>query len=182
MFGKNGVSRDPKKLKAVQDAPRPTDKHQVKSLLGMANYVQRYIPGLATMVKPLRVLTRQNVDFLWTQECDSAWLELKSCLTSSSVMAYFNPELKSELVVDASPYGLGAILTQIRDHNNGNRETHIIAYASKVLDDVESGYSQIEREALAVQCGVEHFHLYLYGTQFTVITDHKPRVRILLMC
>ena len=46
------------------------------------------------------------------------------------------------------------------------------------LDEVESRYSQIEREALAVCWGIEHFHLYLYGTEFTVVTDHKPLVSV----
>lgn len=177
IFGENGVSPDPKKVKAVQDAPRPTDKRQVKSLLGMANYVQRFIPGLATLAKPLRELTKQNSDFVWSEECDQAWKQLKTSLTSSSVMAYFDPRLKTELVVDASPVGLGAILTQIHD-KDGRRDTQVVAYASRALDEVESRYSQVEREALAVRWGIEHYHLYLYGIQFSVITDHKPLVSV----
>lgn len=46
---------------------------------------------------------------------------------------------------------------------------HIIA-----LNDVETRYSQTEREALAVVWGCEHFHLYLFGNKFKIISDHKP--------
>ena len=95
--------------KSVRDAPRPTDKRQVKSILGMANYVQRYITGLASLVKPLRELTRKNSLFEWTGECEDAGLELKDSLTSDTVMSYFNHKLETELVVDASPHGVGAI-------------------------------------------------------------------------
>ena len=175
IFSEDGISPDPKKISAVCDAPRPVDKKQVRSLLGMVNYVQRYIPGLATLVKPLRELIKTSTNFVWSDECESAWITLKSSLTDSSTMSYFDPNQKTELLVDASPVGLGAILTQI--DADGDRR-YVVAYASKSCDDVESRYSQIEREALAVRWGIEHYHLYLYGAPFTVVTDHKPLVSV----
>ena len=60
-------------------------------------------------------------------------------------MAHYNPEAETELRVDASPVGLGAILMQSNGH-----ETRPVAYASRTLTDVERRYSQTEREALAV--------------------------------
>ena len=51
--------------------------------------------------------------FDWTPECEAAWIRLKDSLTSDTVMSYYDPNLSTELVVDASPCGLGAILTQI---------------------------------------------------------------------
>ena len=72
-------------------------------------------------------------------------------------------------MVDASPTGLGAILTQ---------DGKIVSYASKALTDVERRYSQTEREMLATVWGIEHFHLYLYGSAFTILTDHKPLIGI----
>jgi len=56
----------------------------------------------------------------------------------------------------------------------GDGGTNIVAYASRSLTDCESRYSQTEREALTVVWGIEHFHLYLYGSSFQIITDHKP--------
>lgn len=61
--------------------------------------------------------------------------------------------------------GLGAVLTQ---------DGKIISYASKGLSDVEKRYSQTEKEALAIVWGIEHFHLYLFGSEFIMTTDHKP--------
>ena len=80
-------------------------------------------------------------------------------MATPEVMKYFNPSLKTELIVDASPVGLGAILTQLTADEGMN----IIAYAIRLLTDCESRYSQTEREALAVIWRIEHFHLYLYG-------------------
>jgi hypothetical protein len=86
-------------------------------------------------------------------------------------MAHFDPSAPTQLRVDASPFGLGAILTQ----THGD-ETRPVAYASRTLTavHVERRYSQTEREALAVVWGCERFHLYLYGTTFDIYTDHKP--------
>ena len=93
-------------------------------------------------------------------------------------MAYFYPKLETELIVDGLPAGLGAILTQLHTSKDGPKSVRIVAYASRSLDDEESRYSQAEREALAVRWAIEHFHLYLFGTEFTVLTDHKPLVSI----
>ena len=84
-------------------------------------------------------------------------------------MAHYNPEAETELRVDASPVGLGAILMQFH-----GQEVRPVAYASRTLTEVERRYSQTKREALAVVWGCEKFHLYLYGTQFKLYTDHKP--------
>ena len=84
-------------------------------------------------------------------------------------MAYFNPTKQTEVPVDASPVGVGVILAQ---------EGKIIAYTSRVLTDVEQRYSQTDREMLAVVFSVKCFHLYLYGSNFAVYTDHKPLLGI----
>ncbi|CAC5395689.1 unnamed protein product [Mytilus coruscus] len=80
-------------------------------------------------------------------------------------MAYFDPRKATVLIVDASPVGVGALLTQ---------DGKVNAYASRALSDVEKRYSQTEREGLAIVWAIEHFHLYLYGHKFTLVTDHQP--------
>jgi hypothetical protein len=76
-------------------------------------------------------------------------------------MAYFDTTKCTELIVDASPTGLGAILQQ---HTPGNEDHKVIAYASRALSPVEQRYSQTEREALAIVWAMERFHIYTYGT------------------
>jgi hypothetical protein len=80
-------------------------------------------------------------------------------------MAYFDPNKDTVLIVDASPVGLAALLTQ---------DNKITAYASRSLTDVEFRYSQTEKEGLAIVWSIEHVHLYLYGHKFTLVSDHQP--------
>ena len=170
IFSNKGISADPEKMKIIGNCPSPTSAHEVRSFLGMAQYVARYVPHFATITEPLRQLTKQKEKWKWTELEQRAFDKIKSLITSSKVMAYFNPKKETKVLVDASSAGLGAILMQ---------EDKVICYASRALTPTEQRYSQTDKEMLAVVYGVEHFHLYLFGSSFTIITDHKPLIGIL---
>ena len=89
-------------------------------------------------------------------------------------MAYYNPSAETHFIVDESPCGVAAILNQ----KQKNGDIRPVAYASRTLTPTERRYSQTEREALAVLFGIQRFHIYLYGMQFTVYSDHKALERI----
>ena len=87
-------------------------------------------------------------------------------------MAYYDPSKTTRLTVDASPYGLGAILSNI-DQDGAVRN---VAYASRLLSPTEQRYSQTEREALAVVWGCGKFHMYLIGTLYKRGADNPADV------
>ena len=169
IFSAEGLRPDHKKVEAIQNATPPRSSSEVKSLLGMAQYLSRYIPGYADITAPLRALTKDDATWKWEEIEQAALDKLKKAFTDNQVMSYFDPHQATEVIVDASPVGLGALLVQ---------NDKVICYASRVLSDVETRYSQTEKEMLAVVWAVEHFHLYLYGAQFTIITDHQPLIGI----
>ena len=138
MFSEAGIQPDPKRVTDLLIAPRPQNVHELRSLLGMANYSSKYIENFATITTPLRELTKKNAKFEWTATHQKAFDQLTTALTSSPCMAYYDMQKDTFVTVDASPVGLSAILSQ-RTHGRD-----------------------------------EHFHLYLYGNEFTLITDHKP--------
>ena len=109
---------------------------------------------------------------MWQAKHQQSWNELKQVLTSEPVLGYFDISKYSEITVDASPFGLSAILTQKSSPTATDRK--VIAYASRALSSVERKYSQTEREALAVVWDCECMHLFLYGAdEFDIYTDHK---------
>ena len=87
-----------------------------------------------------------------------------------SALASFRLDFPTFVITDASPVGLGAILLQ--DQDQGERKP--IAYISRSLTPTERRYSQIEREALGCVWAVERLHNYLFGLNFTLLTDNKP--------
>ena len=171
LFSHDGVRPDPKKISAFYNTTIPTTVGEVRSLLGMANYSSQFIPNFATITEPLRRLTHKEAKFIWGKEQEDAYQKLKTALVNSPVMGYFDTKNESELIVDASPVGLSAILTQKLPGENASPK--IIAYASRALTPTEQRYCQTEKEALAIVWGIEYFHLYLYGAPFTLYTDHK---------
>ena len=136
----------------------------------MANYSSKYIHGYATITAPLQELTKKNVKFKWTYQHQQAFETLTQALTSAPVMAYFDVTKETLVTVDASPVGISAILGQRIKETDDYR---VVAYASRALTAVERRYSQTERETLAIVWAVEHYHLFLFGANFTLITDHK---------
>ena len=165
----NGIRPTDETVTAIRNAPKPSNASEVRSFLGLVNYCSWFMPNFSTIAAPIRQLAHKGTPFTWTKLHQNAFESLQTTLTSNSVMAHFDPSATTQLRVDASPVGLGAILTQ----THGD-ETRPVAYASRTLTPVERRYSQTEREALAVVWGCERFHLYLYGTTFDIYTDHKP--------
>ena len=156
-FSKDGMNADDKKVSSLLNASAPSSASEARSFLGMAQYLSRYIPDFATITAPIRHLTHHSVPWIWGQQQKKAFECLKSRMASHKVMKYFNQSLKTEVIVDASPCGLGAILAQI----SADGQHSAVAYASRTLTDPESRYSQTEGKALGVIWGIEHFHLYL---------------------
>ena len=170
ILSKDGLSADPKKVEAIKNFKTPTDVSQLRSFLGLANYCSRFIKNFSTLTAPLRNLTTKSCKWSWSATHEKALVEVKNAIASDCTMAFYDPNRPTKLTVDASPVGLGAVLSQTQ----ANGQERCIAYASRSLTAVEARYSQTEKEALAAVWGCERFHLYLVGTQFDLITDHKP--------
>ena len=149
----------------------PKDVRDVRSLLGMANYSSKYIKNFANITAPLLELTKENIRFEWKQIHQEAFQTLTNALSNAPCMSYVDKNKDTYVLVDASPVGLCAILSQKSKESDDEK---VVAYASRALTDVEKRYSRTEKEALAIVWSIEHFHFFLYGQQFTLITDHKP--------
>ena len=169
VFSADGLRPDPAKVEALKQAQEPKNSSEVRSFLGMAQYSARFIPKFATITEPLRQLTRHETPWTWGDKETSAFNAVKEALCKSATLAYFDMKKQPVIVVDASPVGVAGLLMQ---------DGKTVCYASRALSNVEQRYSQTEREALAIVWACEHFDLYVRGTNFKVITDHRPLVTI----
>ena len=170
IFNANGTRPDPGRINDLVKVSPPKNAGEVRSYLGLTNTCHDYVPDYAAITAPLRELTRKNVPFIWTNTHQKAFEQIKKKLTQAPTMAYFDTEKRSLLIVDGSPTGLCAILGQREKSGNSYR---IISYASRALSPVESRYSQTDIEGLSLVWGIEHFRLFLLGSEFDVYTDHK---------
>ena len=90
-------------------------------------------------------------------------------MTNTKTLAYLDRSARTQVIADASPVGLGAVLVQEQ-----RGEMRVICYASRSLSDVERQYSTTEKESIGLVWACERFHLYLYDMLFELVTDHKP--------
>ena len=81
---------------------------------------------MSTLVSLLNKLLAEDTPWCWSQECTESFQDLKDTLTSSLVLAYYNPKFEVQLAVDASPLGLGAVISHITEEG----EEHPTAYPS----------------------------------------------------
>lgn len=164
-----GVKPNPEKIKAVTEFPTPLCPKDIKSFLGLVSYYRRFIPDFSKLSKPLTLLLKKDIPFLWQNEQQLSFEILKEALVTAPILAYPDFTQPFILTCDASNYAISAILSQGPIGND-----RPIAYASRTLNKAECNYSVTEKECLAIVYGTQNFRPYLYGRCFKIVTDHRP--------
>lgn len=162
------------KTQAINNFEIPKNMKDLRSFLGMVNYLQSFIPNLADKTDPLRkLLRRKNGPAIWDKEQHCAFENIKQEIAHHlSARKIFNTNHETFIYTDASPHALGAVLIQRTGRTiEGKPEEKMIACASKTLTEVERRYSQTQKEALGAVWGIERFYYYLMGRKFTLRTD-----------
>ncbi|BHF64855.1 hypothetical protein SprV_0200786300 [Sparganum proliferum] len=141
VFDATGRHPDPENIRAIQRMPAPKNVSQFQ--------------GCALVLVP---------------DCEKAFAQLKSMLSSDLLLTYYDPTLPIAVAADASKHRVGAVIS----HTFPDGSEKAIMHASRTLTPAEKNYGQIEKEALAFVFAVKKFHKLLYGRYFTLLTDHKP--------
>ena len=162
------------KIESIQNMPPPTNISELRSFLGMPNYLSRFIPNYFMRIYLLLELTKKNIPWLWTHKHQTIFDDLKTELISPKVMSYYDLSLNSLIITDASPIGISAILLQ----QSSDSSYRIIAYSSGTLTPTEQNCSQLEQECLTIVHARGKFRVYILGGHFEIIKDHKPLVHL----
>ncbi|GJY11073.1 putative nucleotidyltransferase, ribonuclease H, partial [Tanacetum coccineum] len=160
----DGISMDPAKVEAITKWPRPTTVTEVRSFLGLAGYYRRFVEGFSLLALPLTKLMRKGEKFVWNEEREKSFEELKRRLVSSPILTLPSGTGGYQIYSDASKKGLGCVLMQ---HGK------VIAYASRQLKPYEVNYPTHDLELAAVVFALKIWRHYLYGETCDIFTDHK---------
>jgi len=173
LLDRHGVRPVPSRVQAIREAPIPQNVKELQHLLGLISFYSRFFRNKATVLEPLHRLLDNGAPWSWTQQHQQALEQVKNLLSSDQVLIHYSLQLPLILAVDASSYGVGAILSH-KVHENGATGERPIQYASRTLTQTERRYSQLDKEALAVIFGISKFNQFLQARSFTIVTDHKP--------
>jgi hypothetical protein len=157
------------KVEVVMSIPRPKDVSRLRAFLGLCNYYKKFVKTFSTIAKPLTMLTRSDQPWVWKDEQEAAFQQLKEHLASAPILRRPIVGRTYQLHTDWSSLGIGVVLTQIDD----NGKEFVIAYASR-SNNAEAQYNSYKGECLAAIWAIVHFRCYMYTNEFLLVTDHQP--------
>ena len=160
LISSRGVSVLPDRIKTIQQYPPPNNLRALRRFMGMVGFYARFIPGYSDIAAALHSLKRKGVTWVWGQEQQKAFEELKHALCEAPVLQIPNFSRDFVLTTDASDVAVSAVLQQRIDGS-----LLPISYHSRILSPAERGYSTYEKECLGVIFGCEKCRIYL---------EHKP--------
>ena len=163
----HGYQHTAARKQAILDMQRPVDAHQLKSLLGLANYMRGHCgPDYAVKIQPLNAVSHS---FQWGPEQQAAFDWLKQRIGDIGLLHFLDYSKDIHVAVDASEDGVGGVLYQY--DSDGNMQ--VAAYASRAFNSTERKWSTLEQEAYAVLHCVTKFESHLLGHHFHLHTDHR---------
>lgn len=169
-----GIRPTANKFEAFLEARDPANKIELQSFFVMTSHFSSRIINKANNASCLYDLLKKSKEFNWTEEHSKAIKSIKEN-TIIDHLAHFDDKKETELLVDAGPTGVSAILIQKDDRGN----KYLISCASHAFSETEKRYSQVEKEMLAPVWGCEHYSQKLLAREFTLSTDNKSVKEIL---
>lgn len=167
IVGLEGIRPNPEKVQAVRQAERPHSREELRSFLGLASYLRRFVPNFAEMAGPLNALTSPKVPYRWGAEEQQSFDALREAVSENVLLAAPTDDGEYVLMTDASNRGLGAVLLQMQDG-----EPVLLEFASHKFTPTEERWATGEQEAYAIVWSIRRFRDYLWPRKFTVLTDH----------
>ncbi len=160
-----GVKPNPKKVQAILDMQRPTNKLEVHHFVGMVHYYRNLWPRCSHILLPLTELTKgsKKGPITWTDECEQAFTEMKRLIARDTLLTYLDFNKKFTIYTDASDFQLGAVIMQ---------EGRPLAFYSCKLAAVQKNYSTSEKEMLSIVETLKEFWNILLGYEIEVFMDH----------
>ena len=170
IVGQGQIRPVPQKVEAIKTFPGPRDKKALMRFLGMIGFYRRFCKDFAKIATPLTSMLKKKEQFCWTKERGEAFDRLKHQLVSAPVLLAPTFGARSELYVDASGSGMGAVLHQF----DGEQSSRPVGFYSQKFNKHEVNYSIVEKEALAIISALKHFVTILSPRMpLQVYTDHN---------
>ena len=148
----------------------------------MVGYYRKFIPRFADIARPMTNLTKQDVPFEWTLQCQASFEMLKDALITSPILKYPDPNKSYTLFTDASKHAWGCVLTQEYEHEKDNKIykiNHPITFASGLFKGSQLNWAALTKEAFAIYCSIKKLSYYLEDADIVLRSDYLPLKKFL---
>ena len=125
-----GIEVDKAKIDMISKLPSPTNVKNVRQFLGHAGFYRRFIMEFSKISKPLHKLLEKDAKFIWGEDCQRSFEELKAYLTIALIVRAPNWQLPFEVMCDARDLTIRAVLGQ----REGGKP-YVVYYESKTLNE-----------------------------------------------
>ena len=105
-----GIAVDPTKVESVTNWQSPTSVKEIRSFLGLAGYYRRFIENFSKIAKPMTELLKKETKYIWTEDCEASFQELKKRLVTAPVLILPDIHKDYQVYCDASRQGIGGVL------------------------------------------------------------------------
>ena len=158
IIAENGIEISPNKIYAILKLKTLGNVSELRRVLGLVNFVTKFIPNAQTNLTPLNELLKKGVCWQWSNDRQRAFNEIKQSLCRAPALAYFDPNKDTLVSADSSAYAMGGVLLQ-----RHGKIVRPLAYCSRSLLPSEKNYAPIEKEVLASVWVCEKFHIYIHS-------------------
>lgn len=168
-ISRDGIKPPSNKVELIVNYSSPKNVKELRRIMGLFNWFRKFIPNYSTIAQPILKLTKKNMKFVWTNDQENAFKELKRLLQNSPILNFPRYDLEFRLAVDTSCHGLGYMLYQI--HEGGSNR--VVRFGSKGLAQWQRSYGPTKLELLGMVTAVLDCAPYIRGRHCVVECDHQ---------
>ena len=173
LLTRNGIKPQTEKVKAISEMKAPKNRKGVREFLGMVDYYRKFISRFADASRPMTQLIIKDSKFVWTEDCETGFQYLKTCLTGSPILKYPDPSKRYMVFTDASDTAAAAVLTQEYPDDNGKPIEMPVAYLSAQFSDTQFKWSTFVKEGYAIYYAIKKWRHYLEDAEILLKGDAK---------
>ena len=166
----NGIKPQNEEVMVISEMKPPTNQTGVEEILGIAEYYRKFISRFADAVRPMTKVNRKYCKFEWSEDSQSGFEYLKTCLTESPILKYPNPQKRYVVFTDALDQAAAAVL--IQEYNiDGEMKEMSIAYLSAQFSDTQFKWSTVVKEGYAIYYAIKKWRHYLEDEEILLKSD-----------
>ena len=166
IISNKGIEVNKAKIEMISKLPSPTNVKTVRQFLRHVGFYRRFIMDFSKIAKPFYKLLEKDAKFVWDEDCQTSFEELKAYLTTAPIMRAPNWKLPFKVMCDASDLAIGAVLRKME-----GRKPYVVYYESKTLNEAQRNYTTIKKELLVH--ALDKFQAYLVGLDIIIFKDHS---------